>query len=484
MKKRLNFKVLGAIIGMLLFTASGLWAQNHMFITTKSEEAREDFIIGRERIEKLQYKQSMDFLKNAIEIDPEFALAHLYYAWAKTGGASFSENHLKKAVELVDKVSLGEKHQILYAKAFANNNGLAMNKHIMKLNEMFPKDERVQTWVGQYYYTNKDFKKAREHLNVAYRLNNEYHPAVNILGYTYMNMDKPNKAEKKFKEYISLIPANANPYDSYAEFLLRQGRFDESIVNYEKALDYNPDFLASYKGLGDNHLFTEDYKKANEYYQKYYDKAINDNQKFHALALQASVDIHQNNRVAAMNKLDKYIQLAEELDKTNYKVYGIAYKGYVLTETGKPSEGLKHYRQAMDMVEEANLPEQTRENLRTTAYMWNYYALTANDNLKDAEDMRNKCKQRISEEKNKNQWKMYNSICGIMELKKGNYDKAKAHLEESFNNPTTWYYTGLVWEKQGNERKAQKYYEKVANHYNNTIELAPIRNKAMAGIKE
>jgi tetratricopeptide (TPR) repeat protein len=78
---------------------------------------------------------------------------------------------------------------------------------------------------------------------------------------------------------------------------------------------------------------------------------------------------------------------------------------------------------------------------------------------------------------------MYNSISGIMEIKKGNYEKAKAHLEESFDNPTTWYYTGLVWEKQGNERKAQKYYEKVANHYNNTIELAPIRNKAMAEIK-
>jgi tetratricopeptide (TPR) repeat protein len=78
---------------------------------------------------------------------------------------------------------------------------------------------------------------------------------------------------------------------------------------------------------------------------------------------------------------------------------------------------------------------------------------------------------------------MYNSISGIMEIKKGNYEKAKAHLEESFDNPTTWYYTGLIWEEQGNERKAQKYYEKVANHYNNTIELAPIRNKAMAEIK-
>ena len=483
MKKTLNLKVLGAIIGMLLFTASGLWAQDQMYITTFSDDARDQFIKGRDKLETMQYEKSIDYFKKAVKEDPDFALAHLYYALAKTGGANFSRDHLDKAINLVDKVTTGERHLILYAKASANNNGLAMNKHITTLNTMYPRDERIQTWVGQYYYVNQDYKKARKHLNLAYRLNNVFHPAVNLLGYTYMNMDNPNKAEKKFKEYISLIPANANPYDSYAEFLLRQGRFNESIRNYEKALDYNQDFVASHKGLGDNYLFTGDYNKAREHYQKYYDKAISDNQKFYALALQASVDIHQNNRVKAMNKLDEYIQLAEELDKPYYKVYGTAYKGYVLTETGKPSEGLKHYREAMNMIDEVDMPVQNRENLKTTAYIWNYYALAANDDLKDAEDMRNKCKQRISEEQNKNQWKMYNSISGIMEIKKGNYEKAKAHFEESFDNPTTWYYTGLVWEKQGNERKAQKYYEKVANHYNNTIELAPIRNKAMAEIK-
>jgi tetratricopeptide (TPR) repeat protein len=484
MKKTFNYKLLVAMFGILLLSATGLWAQDHMFITTKSNEARDYFINGRERIERFQYEQSMDFLKKAIQSDPEFALAHIYYSLAKGGGTSFSENHLMKAVNLVDKVTLGERHLILYSKAYINNNGLAMNQHITKLNEMFPKDERIQTWVGQYYFVNQDYKMAEKHFETAYNLNKEYHPAVNLLGYTYMNMEKTNKAEKKFKEYISLVPAIANPYDSYAEFLLRQGRFDESITNYEMALDYDPDFVISYKGLGDNYLFKKDYTKARENYRKYYNKAINDNQKFHALTLLASVDVHQNNNMAAMDNLDRYIELARELDRPYNEIYGTAYKGYVLTETGKPSEGLKYYRKAMDMVDEVDIPEQTRENLKTTAYIWNYYSLTANDDLKDAENMRSKCEQRINEEKNKNQWRMYNGFAAISEMKKNNYDKALSHLEESFDNPLTWYYTGLVWEKKGKERKAEKYYTKVANYYDNSFEFAPIRQKAVAELEE
>ena len=52
----------------------------------------------------------------------------------------------------------------------------------------------------------------------------------------------PN-AEAAFKKYIELIPNDPNPYDSYAELLLKMGKFDDSIAQYRKALAIDPNFV-------------------------------------------------------------------------------------------------------------------------------------------------------------------------------------------------------------------------------------------------
>ena len=50
-----------------------------------------------------------------------------------------------------------------------------------------------------------------------------------MLGYAYRQEGDYANAEQAFKKYIELIPNDPNPYDSYAELLLKMGKFDESI---------------------------------------------------------------------------------------------------------------------------------------------------------------------------------------------------------------------------------------------------------------
>ena len=78
---------------------------------------------------------------------------------------------------------------------------------------------------------------------------------------------------------------------------------------------------------------------------------------------------------------------------------------------------------------------------------------------------------------------MYYTICGLLEIKKGDYDQALKNLSDAGNGPLNWYYTGLAWEKLGNKRKANKYYQKVAKYYNNSILLSIVRNKALAKLE-
>ncbi|MDQ3224723.1 MAG: tetratricopeptide repeat protein [Gemmatimonadota bacterium] len=58
----------------------------------------------------------------------------------------------------------------------------------------------------------------------------DFAPAYNLLGYALRATADYAEAEKAFKKYIELIPEDPNPYDSYAELLMKMGRFDESIA--------------------------------------------------------------------------------------------------------------------------------------------------------------------------------------------------------------------------------------------------------------
>ena len=81
----------------------------------------------------------------------------------------------------------------------------------------------------------------------------DYSTAFNILGYAYRQNEAYSDAENAFKKYIELIPNDPNPYDSYAELLLKMGRFDEAITQYNKALAIDPNFVNSYFGIAAAH---------------------------------------------------------------------------------------------------------------------------------------------------------------------------------------------------------------------------------------
>ena len=67
-----------------------------------------------------------------------------------------------------------------------------------------------------------------------------------MLGYARRNAGDMSGAEQAFQKYVELDPTNANAYDSYAELLLKQGRYDESVQRYRQALAVDSTFALSH----------------------------------------------------------------------------------------------------------------------------------------------------------------------------------------------------------------------------------------------
>ncbi|HEY0430419.1 MAG TPA: tetratricopeptide repeat protein, partial [Pyrinomonadaceae bacterium] len=251
-------------------------------VTTSSEEARKEFLAGRDLSEKLRITDSIAHFDKAISLDPNFALAELNRANVSPSAKEFFE-HLKKAVALADKASDGERMLIQANEAGANGDPTKQKEILEKLVAAYPNDERAHFNLGGYYFGQQDFTQAIGHYKRATELAPDYSTAFNILGYAYRQNEAYSDAESAFRKYIELIPNDPNPYDSYAELLLKMGRFDEAITQYNKALAIEPNFINSHFGIAAALAYQGKPAEAQAELQKMTQKARNDGERRTAL---------------------------------------------------------------------------------------------------------------------------------------------------------------------------------------------------------
>ena len=223
-------------------------------ITTSSEEARTLYLKARDLSEKLRATDAHAVFEQAVAKDKDFAIGWLGVAQTSATNKDFFDA-LAKAVAAAPKATEGEQWQIFAAEAGAKADPTKQKQFLDKLVKAFPKDERVQNALGQYYFGRLDYKNAIASYEKAVAINPTFTQPYNQLGYAYRFTGKLPQAEKTFKKYIELLPGDPNPYDSYAELLMEEGKFDESIKSYEKALTIDANFVASYVGIGNDYMF-------------------------------------------------------------------------------------------------------------------------------------------------------------------------------------------------------------------------------------
>ncbi|MGD9141649.1 MAG: tetratricopeptide repeat protein, partial [bacterium] len=207
-----------------------------MPITTSSDTALEYYLEGRELAEKLRGQESIEFFDKAIAEDPDFAMAYLNLALVSPTTKGFFEN-FDRARALADEVSEGERLNILGIEAGINAFIMQQRDLYTQLVEAYPRDERAHGLLGNHYFTQQEFEAAIGEYALATEINPGFSPVYNQLGYAHRFLQNYDEAEKAFMKYVELIPDDPNPYDSYAELLMKMGKFDESIEQYRKALE-------------------------------------------------------------------------------------------------------------------------------------------------------------------------------------------------------------------------------------------------------
>lgn len=448
-------------------------------ITTSSQDARELYLKGRDLQERLQGQESLQYFEKAIAKDPNFAMAYLNSANSQPSAKGFFAQ-LGKAVALADKVSEGERLWIWGVQAGADGHPAKQQDYFQKLVAAHPEDERAHTLLGNYFFGQQEFAQAIEEYKKATAIAPDFSQPYNQMGYAYRSLENYADAEKAFRKYIELIPDDPNPYDSYAELLLKVGRFDESIEQYQKALSYNPNFVASYLGMATDLCLQNKHNEARTLLQKLYGIARNDGERRAALFARTVACVDEGNTAMALTEMEKQYALAEKINDAAAMSGDLAAMGNILYESGKYGEAAAKFEMSLQLIENSTLSQAVKENAkRGSLYNAGRVALMRKD-LTTAKAKAETFLAQSETAKNTFQIWLAHELAGEIALAGKDYEGAIAHFQQANQqNPYTFYRLALAYEGKGDARQAKELCQKAAR-FNalNSLNYAFMRKKA------
>jgi tetratricopeptide (TPR) repeat protein len=458
---RRNFVFLGFVLLLLIafsaFMTSCTKADDGKIkLTTTSEDARAKYLVARELIENLRIQEARPILEEAVRIDPNFAMAHLLLSNTATTTDAYLSS-LNKAVELVPQVSEGEASVILATEARTLNDPMTELKHLNKLVMDFPTDERAHNLLAVHYYLQKEYRMAIDELNEATRINPNFAPAYNMLGYARMGIQQYPDAEIAFKKYIELIPNDPNPYDSYAELLMKMGRFEESIKTYRTALRISPDFLSSYAGIASNLNYLGRYEDARKELRQMYEVATNNGQRLNALFATSVSYLDEGNVPMAIQTMQDGLGIVEN-DQDHFQAAQILSGiGIIQIENGRAKDAAMNFERSLQMVENTQLPTELKEEIRRqNLYNMARVAIFNND-ITVAQELANQYRLETERTRIGAEEEQANQLDGLIALQERRYEVAVKKLEQGdMEDAFTLYCLAQAYEKTGEREKAMK----------------------------
>ncbi|MCB2231617.1 tetratricopeptide repeat protein [bacterium] len=454
----------------------GLWScsgtdDGTMPITTSSDLAREEFYAGRELSEKLRAQEAIPYFERAIEADPGFAMAHIYLALASQTPKEFFESY-DRAVSLLDNAGKGEQLWILAVQAGVNGDARKQEEYLQKLEQMYPRDVRAVSQLGNYYFGQQDFDKAIAQYKKAEQIDPEFSQIYNQMGYSYRILGQYDKAEEAFKKYIALIPDDPNPYDSYAELLLKSGQFDKSIEMYRKALQISPDFVFSHIGIASNLMLQGNHDAARAQLDTMFQQSTNDGRKRQALAATAAVWVDQGNYDSAIAAIERQYALAQADHDSSAMANDWLQLVAIVGEAGRLDKAEEYLDKYSTCIHNASVSDAVKENSVLNTYYFEARIAVERGDIETARSNQKEFADWARRMQNPGTIRVAHELAGIIALAEKEYATAIAELKQaSLRNPYNLFRLGQAFEGMGDLREARSYYHQAA-HFNETISFA------------
>ena len=433
-------------------------------ITTSSPEARALYLEGRDLVERLKATEGHFKTDQAVRKDPQFALGWLQ--WAQTSGtAKEFFAGMDKALATSSHASEAEQKFIRAADAGAKSRPAEQERLLAELAKQFPNDPRIQAQIGIVAFARQDYDGAVKSLSRAVELDPKFTLPYNQLGYAYRAQGKNAEAEKTFKKYAELLPDDPNPHDSYAELLMRLGRFDESVAEYKKALQIDPYFLSAYVGIANNQIFAGKGDDARATLKQMLTKARNDGEKRQVWFWTAETYAHEERWGDAIKSIEEEKKIADASGDLVSASQDLNFIGNLLLGAGKPAEAAQKFEESLKLVDRSTASDAVKEAAHRNHLFDMGRVAVAKGDLATARATATKYTTAVDAKKVPFEVRQAHELAGLVAVHAKEWDSALAELGKAGGqNPRVTYLTGLAWQGKGDSAKAAEAFKAVADY--------------------
>jgi eukaryotic-like serine/threonine-protein kinase len=181
-------------------------------VTTSSLEALKAYFLGQVLRNSGKEREAIRYLKRAVEIDPNFALAHgaLAFSYSNTNQAELAQQSAEKAYALRDQLS---------------------------------ESERLTVLDGYYGFVTGEIEKKIENSELRTQLYPRNAGPFMNLSLSYLQIGEYEKAVPEASEALRIAPKSTIAYGHLVHAFTGLNRFAEAKEMIERGLQQNPDLM-------------------------------------------------------------------------------------------------------------------------------------------------------------------------------------------------------------------------------------------------
>ena len=335
-------------------------------ITTSSPEAFRCYSQGQRFYRLGDQEQCIVWMQKALDIDPDFAMAHWAMAQSYAEQGFYVHGYHQKRLEHIqhalDKSQrLSERERLLIqAEFYAATDktwGQAIDTYLTLLDH-YPHDLDAHKKLGYLYYNIEQWQSAIEQLQFSVKQFDEDTRPYAHLAFALNRLNRLEDAVGILDFYRTEIEDGKWIHLNLANLHICQGALDAALIEINKASlmsdnqkyvlsggrfvaqsDFKNDAKGEYVLLGDIALYQGDLKKAKEYYDFYAQQKSLSAQQYYSWLL-AYVNTHEGKYKSFLQRVRSSLDSRSEQDNERRKMYQYGYLSRFYMTAGNAQQSL------------------------------------------------------------------------------------------------------------------------------------------------
>lgn len=241
-------------------------------MTTNNVEAYQYYSLGVEKAQEFENAQALNLLKQATELDPEFAMAYarIGYTYALADFApQEGKPYLEKALQLSGHLSDKDRLSIRAWYAISKADYATAAQALNKISQLYPQETEAYWRLASLLRAEERPQEALTILHRGLEANPDDKNLNNMLGFVLLSLHRYPEAIDAYQRYVELAPNEPNAHDSLGMAYEQSGSYEDAVHEYDRGLALNAEFEPSIIHLGDTYYQTGQYERAVNQYQKY-----------------------------------------------------------------------------------------------------------------------------------------------------------------------------------------------------------------------